>query len=51
MIDKKSGNTTDECENEWSGSIDASKGMGAMKRIEAEEVRCETNRMKTAKAK
>ena len=37
-------------ENEWSDSIDASKVEGAVRRIEAEEVRCAMNRMKLRKA-
>ena len=37
-------------ENEWSDSIDASKVVGTMKRIEVAEVWCTMNRMKFGKA-
>ena len=37
-------------ENEWSGSIDASKVEGAVRRMEVEEVHCEMNRMEIEKA-
>ena len=37
-------------ENEWSGSIDASKVEGAVRRIEVEEVQRAINRMKIGKA-
>ena len=36
-------------ENEWSDSIDASKVVGAVRRIEVEEVWCAINRMKIGK--
>ena len=37
-------------ENEWSGSIDASRVEGAVRRIEIEEVWLAMNRMKIGKA-
>ena len=37
-------------ENEWSGSSDAIKVQGAVRRIEIEEVWCAMNRMKIRKA-
>ena len=37
-------------ENEWSDIIDASKVVGAVKRIEVEEVRCAMNGTKIGKA-
>ena len=37
-------------ENKWSGSIDASKVEGAVRRIKVEEVLCAMNRMKIGKA-